>query len=1453
MAESTNKPTSQTNIFVGGMNADTDDSLLQPNQYRIARNLRLTTNTQNSTGSLHNIEGCVQSTLYPSSIPGVILKTDCIRDIGIVIGRSSDKSSWHIDTFTYNANSDELITENTIRRIVDISGTIGDNLSTVTRYEDSDNIKLYIADGISPIRVVNIAKAIAYYDSVTTNKTLYTTENSISSYKSISLLSPTIVSYTSGMLKAGVIQFGYQLFDKNGVETEISSLTNLIPIYKYSTTSTNNITGVSKDYNAGVAIKLNIANLTSDFEYIKIISVYYDENNQSPKIYVIDNHKITTNDISSGYSFTCSTLDDPIDTYDTTEFNVITGSHIAPALIEAKNNYLFASNIKYNDEPFDIGSYDTRSYAYNSSGTCLFKDGTSLTNWSTTNTSDNSDNISNDLSAYKLPTEITQKYCRSYFGSGGSNIKLFYGGQGANIGYKFVVGELIEDYNAASSNSDLAYHKPKSDTISTIQLYNYYYDTDTATNVKYTSRVISMPVSVVGTSNYSNPYIASTMKSLQRDEIYRYGIVFFDANGNKSITSWIADIRTPSTLESGFETFSYANGNLYVRPLGIEFTVKELPAGAVSYQIVRCKRTYSDRATVTQGVLSTALTRPNNNICGLNSSYLTPSSILSMSALYENPMAHIDTSNNFVYNCNDITDSAGRISFSKKGYYNLYTPEYSYLKETYNNYLDDTSLSIFPISYVTNLKYDSGKCLLTTDMVSAANGILRANTYTGSSYTSLADVSYPFDYFESDPNVDSRGSSSQYTAVDPFLREQYDNNGQFCYTMAQRYGYNYAKLYNSSKQVRYRKWGSSETFNDLNLSTALLSSSINNISFSLEPGWNDYSTRNDNISSINSLEYNNWVRTGYGTGTNLWNELDEYTFQGPGGRSAIINTDFDIRYMYPGSTNSTIESNNTTFGSATFDPFDSGNTTNGSLYLSNSGTLICNIRKTVLPYGGCTKAQRSLSTYYPVSDILTTVASDGYYYVDTYLVAGTDTYYVPTFGGDIYICNYDFVKVHRWHSSSTNKCQWGGCVAYSVPIETAINLSLKQGPKLLNENNRDVQIEASNFNNEYTQDTPFYTYNSVYSQESNVKTNVAEGEFDEYNKTIDTRTYYSDAKTNDEITDSWCKFQPLNYIDVDSRYGPITNIRTFNNDLIYWQSTGVGKFSVNERSVISDDNTNAIAIGTGGILTRYDYLATVNGMREHEMNDTQSDNYLYWFDYYKNELCIYSNGDTACLSKKANVQNYLNTIKSANNYKDKTSAIYDKKYNEVLFSLSSSSGEVLVYSEINKAFVGAYFMPFTDGITFSNGTVLSQANSLFQMNRPSSVKGTSSNDTALNLKPYLKFIVNSNYNTIKVFDNQELSNTLDLELLKLTYSTDKITTETSIQNTSNNIYVTDREYSYRLAIPRYPHESITDKNIGNRYRGRSLTVSLEYTAYTQVSEDQIELSYITTTFRPSLS
>ena len=56
---------SQVNTFIGGMNIDSDITMLADNQYRWAENIRLLTDNAGTTGILQNIEDVRQYVLHP--------------------------------------------------------------------------------------------------------------------------------------------------------------------------------------------------------------------------------------------------------------------------------------------------------------------------------------------------------------------------------------------------------------------------------------------------------------------------------------------------------------------------------------------------------------------------------------------------------------------------------------------------------------------------------------------------------------------------------------------------------------------------------------------------------------------------------------------------------------------------------------------------------------------------------------------------------------------------------------------------------------------------------------------------------------------------------------------------------------------------------------------------------------------------------------------------------------------------------------------------------------------------------------------------------------------------------------------------------------------------------------------------------------------------------------------
>ena len=63
-----------------------------------------------------------------------------------------------------------------------------------------------------------------------------------------------------------------------------------------------------------------------------------------------------------------------------------------------------------------------------------------------------------------------------------------------------------------------------------------------------------------------------------------------------------------------------------------------------------------------------------------------------------------------------------------------------------------------------------------------------------------------------------------------------------------------------------------------------------------------------------------------------------------------------------------------------------------------------------------------------------------------------------------------------------------------------------------------------------------------------------------------------------------------------------------------WQKRAFGKLSVNERSLVTDENSNTVQLGEGGVLERVDYLDTTHGMREGDFAAITIGGSVYWID-----------------------------------------------------------------------------------------------------------------------------------------------------------------------------------------------------------------------------------------------
>lgn len=1323
------------NTWSGGMNTDSSDALIQSTQYRYAENLRYVTETEENTGELHLIPGAKSLGIISDKLDtgsGVILETAQLRNIGVFLTQGTveqDTPGWSVYTVE---NAEEFTTEpKCVFRTTDTSRVFGcKKISLVTKYEDEYNQKLYIADGKGPVLVVQINPKD--YDGEDPNyPPIIDDISQISAYPSVTFNKPKFAGLISGQLKPGVIQYSYQFYNKYGQQSEISPATKLIPLsYQHGNSIKGYLETDSTD--KGISIQIEIPN-TITFERIKVFRITYHINGQLPLIESVYDEKIqpdstiTVNDVGQT----------ALETLSLEEYNAITGIHIAPKTIESKDDYLFAGNIKDFSEEFDksLEGYDFAA--------------------------------SSDWQEQQL--QIGQPI----------------GGSGDIVSWKFIVTELIGDCNNSKDYINTSV------TIQGDQFKVYDIEKNGQDNFEYVElqgQNIELSTGAISPS-YTNPIVSSELKSLRRDEVYRYGIVLYNNMGEASSVKWIADIKTPSIdicptfIQKPFVTTPIISGRqLITYPLGIKFTIENqnLPESVVSYEIVRCKREFSDMSILAQGVLSRPI-RVSKDRGGLDiNAPFTPTGMI--------------TCAEYVAKLNDSSENSYMTSKTETDCpYQFICPECVYNKDFIGVLKSNTQLSLLPVEYIypaTSFNILSG-----TKWWNIGNDF--SNVYINSGIEISTDTDVPtlgVSYYLK--TLEIQDGLTLATTDKQTIERRISND-----TLERRN--QYIKLYNKDTGVIK----SSSVIKDVEISNGLSYNDLADTSGVL--------TFKDKIQAIGEYTYVNWVTQG--TYNFMYNDYQEdYAYNdenykarfafliGPAGACLLLDTGEDYSI--------TIHDDE------------------GSKAI---GTFLCNIKKASVPYGGPDAQQRRQSTYKSFGD---------------YYNKGEGETNINVFDGDTFIMPFEYCSIHKWVHPDLHYPR-NACTLYSIPVETSINLAHTSGFEFSRELNNVsgdisyIQEEPSNVDNVFVQDTPQYVYNTVYSVSDSPRIFKADDdEHDEMNQ--DYRVYNSLLKSSNEYIDSWLKFQPANYIDVDSRLGQITGLRRFKNQLIFWQDDATGVLSVNERSLITDHDKMPLILGSGDVLSRYDYITTSNGMKVDQYADAQSESTLYWWDYVRKELCAYQQGQGYnILSKSKFVQNYIN--KGTNTESPKL--IFDKQYNELISNVVND--ESIIYNELTANFMSVYKIHPLFCIMFPDKLLLANENEcdVYQWNK--SIDGTAvgMNPAADGLYPKLQYVINKGADTTKVFDNGEIGGRFyggdhkdddtGIEQLRMQFWT-----PLKQHSDMTGEHITNRECNFRYAIPRHHNADAGERMRGKTMRGELSSVS---------NSLDFSIQYIMTKFRVS--
>lgn len=1398
------------NTFEGGMDMDTDVSYAANNTYRYAQNIRLVTNTNGTSGIIQNIEYIKkyekleslkqQNIIYAISAEYPYVD-DSLQNCVILLTQSKIDSNLNSIYIVTDFNKKQLSSKCVLK--INWNINLDSNVTMIYNYETKSVYKLYINDPNTGLKIINLNE----YKEDWGDKQPVEDSSYFNGNPSATLAAPKFIKYVTGSLKAGVYQYFYKLYTSSGIESNLSSGTDLIYVGK-QTTSISSSGGLSEEAMSQVGIQLHIDTPNKQFDRIRLYRVYWKDNINKPDISIITEDKIPLTDVNQDITDTTIQF---ISKVTIQEFNDIIPYEFKAQIMSSYKNRLLFANVESND--WDIPEeYDTRAYRCNSLGKVTLKSITGNNEISDVNIDDivtgkiivpkDADCINPMSDEVVYPSNhTTREYAFLKATSGGK----IYGGKGPNISFQLVTGETYESKTSSSGWT--------SQTVSTS--VNDGADKIIGGNQTYTMQLTNIGTPTVADSisfqagnsqllSYANPYIASKFATYQRDETYRFGIIFYNSKGVPSPVHWICDIRMPSGDTTGCAAFEHDTSNgaeVVAKPIGIKFTIENFAkTGATAAEIVRCDRTSADRSIVAQGIINNTIHYINAHFIGsITGGGLNPNESVGKNDIRASIIPTLDRLP--AMRTGGVPDTYQGISWATENSVKTFaSPEICMNPDSKVIQEKDQIVPVYILKTKLN-NYYSGTKGFTSDAVIGQYGIPDNNVE------------------ETDPNRNWFGLIFKGSFTDSIDGTVYDDKPIFTYGTvdddSSRITGGILKYYNikSANHLFEENKSSSKLDNIDDFISYINDTKVARRDIQPNVGEQPWTQiKGAYIDTINSFSYTNVAVGG--------------RIQTLAGTNALIGlgSDVDANHIL-------------------YDAFSKSYSLNGFKAQNGMQTLLCNIKRQVTAYGGNSYIARATSKY---------ISCGGY-------ISANTTMSKTVFGGDTFLTLFDYhhaapMTTNDWNQD-VNGMTIHGYVRVYLPIESTINTYMREDSYFLKNPGHESRFILPNIGvvNTIATTEQAYKYNSVYSLSDgavsyaagSTNENITNNEYNRYRVTA------TEQKAPGEQIDSWTKTKFANTLDLDTKFGKINNLIEFKSQLYAFQQNAVSVLSIGDRSLITDNNGASLVLGTGGILERYDTV--VQGYGTGIANDKSviaSSQNIYWYDNNKNVICSIGSNGFHLLSKEKKIQTFLNNVAQVDSLTARS--MFNDKANELWMKIK---GNVLVYNELADCFTSFYSHNPDWGLRFYDRLVTLKNQQFYYTDS----FGEESEVEPMTAK--LIFTVNPNPEYTKVYDNQWLAGNIEDPNNTTQRVINGVQFETKNQKSFKINYrdIDCREDTYRFPIPRQDRgdigssdekeQDILNKSFSPRMRGKYMICHYDFDCN---NDKHFEIPFIKTTFRQSM-
>ncbi len=525
------------------------------------------------------------------------------------------------------------------------------------RYENSTIQRIYWTDNYNRLRSLNVI------DPQVKALDLSLIDVQPATDFDIPLMTDIRSASSTALLPIGCYQLAYKLSNVGGSSSTYSVPSN--PIYVVSGDLTVGVNAAEENQQGGALwadyrgapkgttttkrITWTINNLDREFQRIEAVLLVRETRTESPTIYSLFEAPILGDSIDVVIDGDIITSSDTV-TIPLEEYLALSSVFTHCKTIETKDNRLVVGNVR--NEYADL-EYDARAYRFASgtNNTRIVENGGAVTYTITTPATDYLliDEESDAIAVANIEFTDPGNYNNAYRFRRGSTV---LGGDGPNISYEFIsvavaCDKTLEPVNpqplpivstnpdyAGASAYNLNVYSADKNGVDVLQEYPIAFPSNINDGMKF-------------------PQMNSIYWGNQHNEIYRYGIQFYDKSKNPYFVKWIGDVKFPDYFDTcpaanlifadgtqvdtvdptivdyrkSFVITAGAHGSneSYVCQLGLKLNVTipdELTGQIEGYSIVRVKREESDKTIIAEGIIS------NTFILTAANTYHLPSGIM---------------------------------------------------------------------------------------------------------------------------------------------------------------------------------------------------------------------------------------------------------------------------------------------------------------------------------------------------------------------------------------------------------------------------------------------------------------------------------------------------------------------------------------------------------------------------------------------------------------------------------------------------------------------------------------------------------------------------------------------------------------------------------------------------------------------------------------------------------